>query len=283
MEKLRVADGTEIAYYVDDFMEPWIKPENKETLVLYHGSCEAAEVFTSMVPLLARHYRVVRIDERGLGQSRMAPGTYVPSTEIFVSDLLAVVDHLGLDKFHLFAQSSGGLICVPFALAYPRRLKSLILCQTPYQMPPSLIPIYSLDAGSMSAAILKYGFREWQRIVPGYRVFNLDKVDQVVVDWYADFRSKNPDEVNAARTEWAFGENLADKIKDIAVPSILISSEGSRQTSPEAIKFVKEQNPAIEMKALKGDLGQCIHVVMPEEIAESVLDYLHGRRMRDKD
>lgn len=278
MEKLRVADGTEIAYYVDDFMAPWIPPEAKETLVLYHGSCEGAEVFTSMVPLLAPHYRVVRIDERGLGQSRMAPGSYVASTEIFVSDLLAVADHLGLDRFHLFVQSSGGLVCVPFALAYPQRLQSLILCQTPYQMPPSLIPVYSLDTESISAAILKYGFREWQRKVPGYRVFNLEKVDPVVVDWYADFRARNPDEVNAARTEWAFGENLADQIRQISVPSILISGEGSYQTSPEAIRFVREQNPAIEMRTLKGDLGQCIHVVMPEQISEAVLDYLKGRK-----
>ena len=278
MEKLRFADGTEIAYYVDDFMDPWIKPEDKETLLLYHGSCEAAEVFTPMVPLLARNYRVVRIDERGLGHSSMAPGTYTPSTEVFVSDLLALIDHLGINKFHLFAQSSGGLVCVPFALAYPQRLKSLILCQTPYQMPPELIPLYSLDAGSMSAAILKYGFREWQRKVPGYRVFNLDKVAQVVVDWYADFRSRNPDEVNAARTEWAFGINLADNIKDISVPTALICGEGSYQTSPEAIGFVKEQNPAIEIRALSGNLGQCIHVVMPGEIAESVLNYLGNRK-----
>jgi pimeloyl-ACP methyl ester carboxylesterase len=278
MEKLRVSDGTQIAYYVDDFMEPWIKAEDKETLLLYHGSCEAAEVFTSMVPLLARHYRVVRIDERGLGQSRMAPGTYTPSTEVFVADLLAVVDHLGVDKFHLLAQSSGGLVCVPFALAYPQRLKSLVLCQTPYRMPPELIPLYSLDTESMSAAILKYGFREWQRKVPGYRVFNLEKVDQVVVDWYADFRSRNPDEVNAARTEWAFGVNLADKIKDISVPTTLICGEGSYQTSPEAIRFVKEQNPAIQIRTLSGNLGQCIHVVMPDEIAESVLNYLKDQK-----
>ena len=230
------------------FVEPWIEPEDKETLVLYHGSCEAAEVFTSMVPFLARHFRVVRIDERGLGHSRMAPGTYRPSTDLFVSDLLALIDHLAVGKVHLFAQSSGGLVCVPFALAHADRLKSLILCQTPYRMPPELVPVYALDTESMSAAILKYGFREWQRKVPGYRVFNLEKVPPVVVDWYADFRSRNPVEVNAARTEWAFGINLADSIKDIAVPTTLISGEGSYQTSPEAIAFVQQQNPAIEMR-----------------------------------
>lgn len=274
MNRLRVDDGAEIAYEVDDFTSPWLCPSDKETIFLYHGSCETSEVFTSMVPLLAQHYRVIRMDERGLGKSAMPSGSYKPDIGLFVADIIAVADELQLKKFHLFAQSSGGLACISLAISYPERLHSLVLCQTPYRLPAELKPIYSLDSESISAAILKYGFREWQRKVPGYRVFNLDRVSPDIVKWYAEFRSRNPDEVTAARTEWAFEIDLSKDIKSIHVPTAMIFGQGSYQTSTDSIQFVKEQNASIEIHTISGDLGQCLHVVIPEEIARTVLRYL---------
>ncbi len=277
MRTVKVSDGTEIAYYVDDFMDGWIRPEEKETIVLYHGTCGNASAFIPMAATLARRYRVVRIDERGMGESKMAPGTYKASTERFVADLLAVVDDLGLDKFYLFAESSGSLIAIPFVLDNPHRVKSLILLQAPYRMPPGLEPKYKLGESSIGAAIRKHGFREWQRLVPGYRVFNLEKVDPRIVEWFADFRALAPTDVAAGRTEWAFTVDLSQRIKDISVPTFLINAGGSLQTGLDVVNLYRQQNPRIEVMTLDEDLGQNIHIPIPDRVSAMVLDYLGAR------
>jgi hypothetical protein len=46
-------------------------------------------------------------------------------------ELLALVDHLKSDKFHLVGTAGGGFVAVDFAISYPQRLRSLtLLCST---------------------------------------------------------------------------------------------------------------------------------------------------------
>jgi len=60
------ADGLKLAYYVDDFTDPWRTPD---TLVLLHAAMASALRWFDWVPRLARRYRVVRLDLRGHGNS----------------------------------------------------------------------------------------------------------------------------------------------------------------------------------------------------------------------
>ena len=70
MPTLRLPDGTALFYTVDDFTDPWTKPE---TILLCHGNNESHRAWYGWVPHLARHYRVVRPDMRGFGDSTPMP------------------------------------------------------------------------------------------------------------------------------------------------------------------------------------------------------------------
>ena len=65
---LTTADGLKLAYYVDDFTDPWRKPD---TLLLLHAAMGNSQRWFQWVPRLARQYRVVRLDLRGHGNSAM--------------------------------------------------------------------------------------------------------------------------------------------------------------------------------------------------------------------
>ena len=65
--KARLEDGIELFYTVDDFTDPWTNPE---TVVLHHGMAKNHKLWYAWVPILARHYRVIRFDMRGMGQSQ---------------------------------------------------------------------------------------------------------------------------------------------------------------------------------------------------------------------
>jgi pimeloyl-ACP methyl ester carboxylesterase len=53
-------------YKLDDHADPWTRPE---TVRFVHGFTECTEAWRAWVPHFSRRYRMVRIDQRGFGQS----------------------------------------------------------------------------------------------------------------------------------------------------------------------------------------------------------------------
>ena len=94
-------------YQVDNFTPPWSHPE---TILLLHGNCESGAVWFGWVPHLARHYRVVRPDMRGFGDSTPMPRDFSWTLDIVIDDYVRLMDHLGIDKFHLVGAKIGGVI-----------------------------------------------------------------------------------------------------------------------------------------------------------------------------
>ena len=66
MPFLKLSGQPSIHYTVDDFTDPWTK---RPVLILQHGNGRSGRFFYRWIPYLARHYRIVRPDMRGLGQS----------------------------------------------------------------------------------------------------------------------------------------------------------------------------------------------------------------------
>src|SRR5688572_26007536 len=95
---LDIGDDLRLRYRVDDFTDPWSKPQ---TVVCVHGFGESGEVWRAWVPHLARHYRVVRIDQRGFGESTPMPEEFPWSLDVLVEDLEHVVTALADGPVHL--------------------------------------------------------------------------------------------------------------------------------------------------------------------------------------
>jgi 3-oxoadipate enol-lactonase len=106
-----------------------IDGEGPETVVLINGLADELETWSyQLQALLEAGYRVVRFDNRGIGQSAKPAGPY--SSELLAADTKALVDHLGVRDFHLMGVSMGGMIAQTYALAYPDDLRSLTLACT---------------------------------------------------------------------------------------------------------------------------------------------------------
>ena len=63
----------EMYYEDDDYTDPWRTPE---TVILHHGNAKNTRLWYAWVPLLARQYRVIRLDARGFGRSSIPPEGY---------------------------------------------------------------------------------------------------------------------------------------------------------------------------------------------------------------
>ena len=58
------SDGLSLAYYIDDFTNPWA---GAPTVLLLQAAMGSAQRYFGWIPTLSRHYRVVRLDLRGHG------------------------------------------------------------------------------------------------------------------------------------------------------------------------------------------------------------------------
>lgn len=106
-----------------------LEGDGAETIVLINGLADDLTTWFAQVPdFLAKGYRVLRFDNRGIGKSGRPPGPY--TTAMMAKDAKALIDHLKISGFHLVGVSMGGMISQEYALAYESDLKSLTLCCT---------------------------------------------------------------------------------------------------------------------------------------------------------
>ena len=97
-------------------------------LVFAHGRGGSHLSWWRQVPVFQREYRCVTFDHRGWGLTPGSGGQPEPAT--FVADLEALLDHLGIERATLVAQSMGGVTSLGFALAHPERVNGLLLADT---------------------------------------------------------------------------------------------------------------------------------------------------------
>jgi 3-oxoadipate enol-lactonase len=97
-------------------------------LVLIQGVGVGRWGWEPVADQLARRFQVVTIDNRGIGASDTPPGHY--STRMMADDVLAVLDHAGIQRASLVGTSLGGMIAQELALAHPERVDKLVLVAT---------------------------------------------------------------------------------------------------------------------------------------------------------
>ncbi|MBI4917281.1 MAG: proline iminopeptidase-family hydrolase [Acidobacteria bacterium] len=100
-------------------------------LVIVHGGPGAShDYFLPYLLPLARHNRLVFIDERGSGRSEKLEDVSKYTVEAMVEDVEAVRIALGLGKINLLGHSYGGVVAQAYAFAYQANIAHLVLCST---------------------------------------------------------------------------------------------------------------------------------------------------------
>jgi pimeloyl-ACP methyl ester carboxylesterase len=120
MPKVKV-NGVGIAYEVRGQGEP---------LVMIQGLGSPRIGWFFQKSAFSRHFRVVMMDNRGVGKSDKPTDAY--TVRDMADDVMGLMDHLGIDKAHIMGASMGGMIAQEIAINYPDRVNKLVLvCTTP--------------------------------------------------------------------------------------------------------------------------------------------------------
>jgi len=113
-----------------------------DPLLLIPGLGVTSQIWEPVIPELARHFTLILIDNRGVGQSHAKRAA--PHLRHLTADLIELLDYLQLDRAHVLGLSLGGVIAQRLAADHPSRVDRLLLVSctdrfTPYLREVSLL------------------------------------------------------------------------------------------------------------------------------------------------
>src|SRR5438876_4377168 len=98
-------------------------------VVLLHATTGSSRVWEYQFPVFTENgFRVIAYDRRGFGRSVIDPAGAQPGTG--ADDLQSLMNHLGIDRFHLIGTAGGGFVALDYALSFPERLRSLVVASS---------------------------------------------------------------------------------------------------------------------------------------------------------
>ena len=101
-------------------------------LVMVHGFPDFWYSWRAQMPALAKHFRVIAIDQRGYNLSGQPEGVENYKTDKLVGDLAAVVKHFGPGKAVIVGHDWGGMVAWTFAMTHPELTDRLIVLNLPH-------------------------------------------------------------------------------------------------------------------------------------------------------
>jgi pimeloyl-ACP methyl ester carboxylesterase len=99
-----------------------------EPILMIMGFGSSMEGWYFQIPFFSKHFRVVALDNRGVGGSDKPKGPF--TTRMMADDVIHLMDHLEIEKAHIMGASMGGMIAQEISINYPERVNKLVLACT---------------------------------------------------------------------------------------------------------------------------------------------------------
>jgi 3-oxoadipate enol-lactonase len=211
------------------------------------------EMWDELSDALAATYQVVRFDHRGHGRSPVPAGPY--TVVELASDVVALADTLGVDRFGFVGLSLGGAIGLRLALSHPERLAAAVLCST--------APVFGDPSGWTERAALVRA--------EGMRVL----AEATKSRWFTDrFRATHPEQVDrfitmitgvdpegyASCCEALAGFDTTDRLGDITTPTRVVAGADDPVTAVPQVVI--------------DDASHIVSVAQPEAFHRAVTEHL---------
>ncbi len=238
-------------------------------LVLGHAGFVDHRMWDEQFHAFAQHYRVVRYDRRGFGNSKPAPGPFSHRR-----DLYELLRFLGIERAHLIGCSMGGGMMIDFCLEHPEMATSLVLVS-------SALGGYQFQ-GEMPQPL--------QELFAALQAQDLHRAAGLAVRIWIDGPQRTPDQVDARIRERAREMSLTalpnvfvneepleppaiERLHEIVAPPLVVVGE----LDDSSVKEIADLLAARIQRAQKVSIPGAAHLLnmeKPEEFNQQVLGFL---------
>ena len=272
-QRIGIAD---IHYYDDDFADPW---QPHDVVMMQHGFGRSGRMFYAWVPHLARDFRVLRKDLRGLARSGDLPADYRFTLDDLIGDFTGLMDALGIARVHYVGESLGGLLGMIFAARHPERVKSLTLMAAISRLNPGTTgTALALGHKDWAEAIEVHGMREWW--LKGRAATGELCGDAAKDGWFADESAVTRAHNAQALSRSVPALSAVPLLERITAPTLVLTPGLSRNTSADEQRMIATTIPnGRQIVYADGKHMDCY--LKPDRLAPDVLAFLREVCARD--
>ncbi|MFX0155218.1 MAG: alpha/beta fold hydrolase [Candidatus Hodarchaeota archaeon] len=255
-------------------------------IIFIHGFGSKKEIWKSQIIDFSKKFKTITFDIRGTGESDRP--NYPYSMQIFVDDIVGLMDFLQINKIHLVGRSFGGMIAQHFALSYPELLDKLILIATNYGRPDTewveiiknnrLQEIQLLEISPEKAFwnklrwIFHQNFQKELKNNPKKKFFGLFSAEDLIKE-SAINPSRPQDIINQA--EAMKTHYTLESLNQIKNETLLIAASHDRLTPKSVMIDIHKRIPNSTLKVIE-NAGHFMTLSRAPEVNKIILDFLRN-------
>jgi 3-oxoadipate enol-lactonase len=221
-------------------------------LTLIMGLACSARQWQWMLPVFAESFKVITFDNRDVGRSSKPDMEY--TTGLFADDTRALLNALNVTKTHLFGASVGGMIAQKFALKYPDMIDRLVLgCTMPSftHIPPAPNDLQTMQESQVVS--IEEGVEKMLQLFLTEQFFK-EEPDRVarLKEVMMIERKEQGQEALYRQLGAAMNHNTVNEVKNINVPTLIISGTSDPMAPVKNARFLAEQIPNSTLVEIPG-------------------------------
>jgi len=219
------------------------------------------------IDAFTKHFRVLRYDTRGHGESSVTPGPY--SNEQLSKDVVGLLAALELDRVHFCGLSMGGMTGMFLGAHAPERLHKIVLCSTAAKIGTRdtwNARIETVRNGGMkavAAAVLE----RW--LTPGYRETHPAETNTVL----EMLEHANP-EGYAASCASVRDTDERQSLASVKIPSLIVAGKHDPAIPLADAQYVVEHIPGAHYAELNA--AHLSNIEAKEEFNQAVLRFFES-------
>lgn len=193
---------------------------NGKTLVFIHGLSDNLNYWQPLVEHLKNDYQILRYDLRGHGLSE--EGYDDITMDVYLEDLLYLLDELNLKMVTLAGLSLGGAIALNFAIKHPERVSSMLLMSTFHKVDGESIVIFKKLKNSLEKGFIEF----FDEIIPMVLCPKVIEDNMEALNLIKEEASKTANiTAYISAMDVCLNQNVEDKLKDITIPTLIFAGK----------------------------------------------------------
>lgn len=244
-----------------------------EPLVLISGFASGAWIWYRQIKELAKDFRVITFDPRGVGQSKVSDETPV-SIEVIADDTAQLLDKLNIEKANILGASFGGFVAQEFALKYPEKLKKLILACTSFGGTHHVAPDLEVLAAFAPTQNLNSSERVRKFMLPAFtKEFAVNHAEEI--EKVCALRESNyvPEIIYSQQLASATTFDAGNRLAELETETLILTGDCDLVVPPQNSKNLAEIIPNARLKIVEGG-SHMFFIENADEFNQAVKDFL---------
>jgi 3-oxoadipate enol-lactonase len=255
--------GVEIAYEVEG-------PRTGIPVVFIHGFPFNRSMWKPQTAVLRNDFHLITYDVRGHGGSGTGDGQY--TVELFVDDLIALLDHLKISRCVAAGLSMGGYIALRAIERNPERFRALVLCDTRSEADGNEGKI---RRAAQAKAVKTDGSTKFAEAFVGavFAKETLDGNPALVEAVKAMIRGTTPLSIAGTLIALACRTDTTASLFTVKVPTLILVGKSDTLTPVSASQAMKDKIPGSTMHIIP-KAGHLSNMENPDDFNEHLASFL---------